>query len=81
MYHIGDWVVRSSGAGKEDNSGRRTVFQFGRISLVFAYLELKNHVLKKDSYIDLMPFVEGKGEEAVVRCQLPQTDQGIGRCQ
>ena len=21
MYHIGDWVVRSSGAGKEDNSG------------------------------------------------------------
>ena len=32
MYHIGDWVVRSSGAGKEDNSGRRTVFQFGRIS-------------------------------------------------
>ena len=24
----------SSGAGKEDNSGRRTVFQFGRISLV-----------------------------------------------
>ena len=34
MYHIGDWVVRSSGAGKEDNSGRRTVFQFGRISLV-----------------------------------------------
>lgn len=23
-----------------------------------------------------MPFVEGKGEEAVVRCQLPQTDQG-----
>lgn len=43
---------------------------------VFAYLELKNHVLKKDSYIDLMPFVEGKGEEAVVRCQLPQTDQG-----
>ena len=41
MYHIGDWVVRSSGAGKEDNSGRRTVFQFGRISLVARHLKRK----------------------------------------
>ena len=57
MYHIGDWVVRSSGAGKEDNSGRRTVFQFGRISLV---LRVRACVRKEQARAILIETGKGK---------------------
>ena len=49
MYHIGDWVVRSSGAGKEDNSG-----QYFNLAESRLYSELEHALGKSRTDVESM---------------------------
>lgn len=62
LYEL-TWGMKTAEQMKEDASipERRVIHEEAGTKLhsVFMYKEVKNHILQKDSYVDLMPFAEG----------------------